>query len=70
MRTLLCKKKYEAAAEQLELFLSLYPQSHSHRLQLADQYAKYRNYAKAEENADLLLTLFENNVVLNRIKRY
>ena len=62
------QKKYEAAAEQLELFLSLYPQSHSHRLQLADQYAKYRNYAKAEENADLLLTLFENNVVLNRIK--
>lgn len=62
------QKNYEAAAEQLELFLSLYPQSHIHRLQLADQYAKYRNYPKAEENADLLLTLFENNVVLNRIK--
>ncbi|AZQ82879.1 PEP-CTERM system TPR-repeat protein PrsT [Colwellia sp. Arc7-635] len=65
---LTAQKKHEAAAEQLEMFLSLHPQSHLHRLQLADQYVKSRNYIKAEENADLLLTLYKNNVVLNRIK--
>lgn len=61
-------KQHEAAAAQLEVFLSLHPQSHIHRLQLAEQYVKYRNYPEAEKNADLLLTLYKNSIVLNRIK--
>jgi putative PEP-CTERM system TPR-repeat lipoprotein len=65
---LVAQKKHEAAAEQLELFLTLHPQSHIHRLQLAEQYVKYRNYEKAEKNADLLLSYYKNNVMLNRIK--
>jgi len=65
---LVAQKQHEAAAEQLEVFLTIHPQSHSHRLQLAEQYVKYRNYPAAEKNADLLLGLFENNIILNRIK--
>jgi putative PEP-CTERM system TPR-repeat lipoprotein len=65
---LVAQKKHEAAAEQLEIFLALHPLSHIHRLQLAEQYVKYRNYPDAEKNADLLLNLFENNIILNRIK--
>jgi putative PEP-CTERM system TPR-repeat lipoprotein len=65
---LVAQKNHEAAAEQLEMFLSIHPQSHVHRLQLAEQYVKYRNYPDAEKNADLLLSLFENNIILNRIK--
>jgi len=65
---LVVQKHYKLAAEQLELFLSLHPQSHTHRLQLAEQYVKYRNYTEAEKNADLLLALYKNNIVLNRIK--
>lgn len=62
------QKKYESAAEQLELFLKLHPQSHTHRLQLAEQYVKYRNYEQAEKNADILLSYYKHNVILNRIK--
>jgi len=65
---LVALKKHKEAAEQLEMFLSLHPQSHSHRLQLAEQHVKYRNYPEAEKNADLLLSLYENNIILNRIK--
>ncbi|MGB0936518.1 MAG: XrtA/PEP-CTERM system TPR-repeat protein PrsT [Colwellia sp.] len=65
---LVSQNKHADAAEELETFLSLHRQSHIHRLQLAEQYTKARNYTKAEENADLLLTLFKNNVLLNRIK--
>jgi len=65
---LVAQKKHEAAAEQLEMFLALHPQSHIHRLQLAEQYVKYRNYSKAEKNADLLLSHYKQNVILNRIK--
>jgi len=65
---LVAQKKHEEAAQQLELFVSIHPQSHSHRLQLAEQYVKYRNYPEAEKNADLLLSLFESNIILNRIK--
>jgi putative PEP-CTERM system TPR-repeat lipoprotein len=65
---LVAQKKHEAAAEQLEIFLALHPQSHIHRLQLAEQYVKYRNYEKAEKNADLLLSYYKHNVILNRIK--
>jgi putative PEP-CTERM system TPR-repeat lipoprotein len=65
---LVAQKKHEVAAEQLEIFLALHPQSHIHRLQLAEQYVKYRNYEKAEKNADVLLSYYKNNVMLNRIK--
>ena len=65
---LVAQNKYKAASEQLELFLSIHPDSHTHRLQLASNYAKARNYSEAEKNTDLLLTFYENHALLNRIK--
>ena len=67
-RILFIANKMEQASEQLDLYLQKRPQDNQSRLLYAVALINASNVIEAEKQADLLLSVYPNNALLNQIK--